>query len=623
MSLLLLGGYSGGKVSATVLDKRWTDTGRCCSLQRGQWKDIRCHASREDRRRVLESDARQLEEYDKSSIVGSMEGNGASISATREHNASNHWEGDDKDSWAVWNEYFTKMDEIVRDLHAIDEDILDAVSQEDYGKASALKRDQLALESQDTVLEIQRELNAAIEEERYLDAAALRDSGGARLLGWWVGREGVDDAQGHVIAVTRDFSRYVAHAFTGYTLARAVGWTSESSPEVSIDNVILTRGDTEDEDGGGTPVFEVFYRKGDDGKSWQHQATVFNSPVLQLESSSEIADGFPSGNVVSVEHGTDEDGTDFVKINLSGKDDSPLDDEDDNIRTIDDLVNSLDSENDISSDEDEDMEEIIKELDEDDKEDLFSALSEMSLMNLSKRVPAEIEWMDKDSFALIVDENKQKEIIDLDSINVKQQDQDTNDQSETLKEIETMVKAALSSSDSTMTIIDDIQDRKDDRVSSIAGLEGKVTYRRLVTPTVTTDVFQGFYLGSFGPHGPEIIEIRRVQRDGQEWVEGIKITGDINVPAGEISFKARVGRENKLSPAGVYPIEYGVQARYPGQGRVAREGYSSPKWVDGELLTLTKSNSMTRGAEVGFVFNVDASKKFLLLFERIDDSIFV
>ena len=546
-------------------------------------------------------------------------------------------------SWSVWNEYFMDMDEIVRELHGLDDDIEDAVKKEDYGTAAALKREQEALESQDTVLQIQKDLEAAIREERYSDAAVLRDLGGVRLLGWWVGREGSHDAQGHVIAITRDFSRYVAHAFTGYTLARAVGWMDESSPEISLDAVMMTSVDDDDaeEEDAGTPVFEVFYRQGEDKVGWKHQAAVFNSPVETV------------GNVVSIEHGMDEDGTDFVKINLAGV---VAEEDDEHIQTVEDLVNSLEEsdemveEDHIADEEEEEEEEEEEKLDDTmTTDDLISALSDMSHA-LSKRVPADIEWIDRDTFSLVVDEIKQQEILH-NPIGLTEEENDTNrnllteeehsattsalqddddddddgddeEEPETLKEIETMVKAALSSADPTVNIMDDVQERSLEPTSSIAGLEGKVTYTRLVAPTVTTDVFQGLYLGSFGPHGPEILEIKRVKLDGQEWVHGVKITGDINVPAGEMSFKARVGREHRLSPDGVYPIEYGVQARYPGQGRVAREGYSSPKWVDGELLTLTKSNALTRGAEVGFVFHVDASKKFLLLFERIDDSIF-
>lgn len=604
-------------IRGTFLQKKKCPENKSISTIRGIHSVRCCSSSGNNRRHVVDQRQRrrQVEQYnhDDDGLVSTAptETTNVVTAAKETHGMSLVVDADQ--SWSVWNEYFMDMDEIVRELHGLDDDIKVAVKREEYGKAAALKREQEILESQDTVLQIQKDLECAIREERYSDAAVLRDDGGVRLLGWWIGKEGSHDAQGHIVAITRDFSRYVAHAFTGYTLARAVGWTNESSsPEISLDTVMMSSQEDEDEDDEdpGTPVFEVFYRRDEDVRGWKYQAAVFNSPVETIS----------SGNVVSIEHGTDEDGTDFVKINLAGCTDDidGVDVDDDDIQTVEDLVNSLESDDDIVEEEEEDDD------DETATEELISALSGMSHI-LSKRVPADIEWIDRDSFSLVVDEIKQKEIVHnmgLASQQETAEQQLQQQQPETLKEIETMVKAALASADPTINIIDDVQERSSEPMSSIAGLEGRVTYTRLVAPSVTTDVFQGLYLGSFGPHGPEIVEIKRVKIDGQEWVQGVKITGDINVPAGEVSFKARVGRENRLSPDGVYPIEYGVQARYPGQGRVAREGYTSPKWVDGELLTLTKSNALTRGAEVGFVFHVDASKKFLLLFERIDDSIF-
>ena len=519
-------------------------------------------------------------ERDASVSKSSSQHHGSSTTGGGHSNASGTGSVEIEDSWRSWQAYFTSMDEIVRELNGVDDDIDAAVKMEDYSRAAALKQEQSALESHDTVLLIQKEMEAAVKEERYEDAAALRDVGGVRLLGWWIGKEGDDDAQGHLITVTRDFGRYVAHAFTGYTLAQALGWSSSDSGNLvdgMFDGSFTIQEEEEEEDSDGeegTPVFEVFYRK-NENNVWEHQTAVLNSPAVQITSAAVESD----------------------------------DEEDDGIHTVDDLVNSLSS-----------IESELKEEEENDPEELFAALSEMSIINMSKRVPADIEWIDKDNFVLVVDEVRQKEIIQQIG-----SDQDAgmgaDKEPETLREIENMVKAALSSTDATVNIIDDIT--KDDAISSkIAGLEGKVIYSRLKVPTIHTDAFDGIYLGSFGPHGPEILQVSRTKVDGQEWVQGVKLTGDVNVPAGQVSFKARIGKENKLSSGGIYPVEYGVQARYPGQGRVAREGYSSPKWVDGELLTLTKSNPITRGAEIGFVFQVDQSRKFLLLFERVDDRIF-
>ena len=55
---------------------------------------------------------------------------------------------------------------------------------------------------------------------------------------------------------------------------------------------------------------------------------------------------------------------------------------------------------------------------------------------------------------------------------------------------------------------------------------------------------------------------------------GVKITGDPNVPAGNVSFRALIGRKHRSSGYDMmYPPELDVQARYPGEGRVAQQGF--------------------------------------------------
>ena len=66
-------------------------------------------------------------------------------------------------------------------------------------------------------------------------------------------------------------------------------------------------------------------------------------------------------------------------------------------------------------------------------------------------------------------------------------------------------------------------------------------------------------------------------QDGDEAVVATKLTGDPNVPAGHISFSAKINRSNRLSARDAYPLELGVLGRYRGTGRVARSGYKEAR----------------------------------------------
>ncbi|KAG0563208.1 hypothetical protein M758_8G011300 [Ceratodon purpureus] len=85
-------------------------------------------------------------------------------------------------------------------------------------------------------------------------------------------------------------------------------------------------------------------------------------------------------------------------------------------------------------------------------------------------------------------------------------------------------------------------------------------------------LYAGLYIGSMGPHSAEVVQLQRKYGNWQtndtfsinqelqcfEYVEAVKLTGDVNVPAGQVSFRARVGKGSRLHHRGVYPEELGV-----------------------------------------------------------------
>jgi hypothetical protein len=163
---------------------------------------------------------------------------------------------------------------------------------------------------------------------------------------------------------------------------------------------------------------------------------------------------------------------------------------------------------------------------------------------------------------------------------------------------------------------------------------GRVSPQRLrftrLDPAVVScaraDPLSALYLGSFGSHGPEVLQLVRGRwgdgpaegPDASDFVTAVKLTGDHNVPAGRASFRARVGLADRLEHQGIYPGELGVVARYKGQGRAAKPGYREAQWVDGELLVLDGSlGGLNNGAELAFVWEVPEERRFLILLSKL------
>ncbi|MBA0572565.1 hypothetical protein Golob_002897 [Gossypium lobatum] len=159
-------------------------------------------------------------------------------------------------------------------------------------------------------------------------------------------------------------------------------------------------------------------------------------------------------------------------------------------------------------------------------------------------------------------------------------------------------------------------------------LSGSTTFHRIEI-AASPDPLNGLYIGTHGLYTSEVIHLKRKFGQWQgdsgtkepsdlefyEYVEAVKLTGDPYVPAGQVAFRARVGKRYQLPHNGLIPEEFGVVARYKGQGRLAEPGFQNPRWVDGELVILD-GKYIKGGPVVGFVYWAP-EYHFLVFFNRL------
>mmetsp|Transcript_39747 Transcript_39747/g.82637 ORF Transcript_39747/g.82637 Transcript_39747/m.82637 type:complete len:398 (-) Transcript_39747:489-1682(-) len=113
---------------------------------------------------------------------------------------------------------------------------------------------------------------------------------------------------------------------------------------------------------------------------------------------------------------------------------------------------------------------------------------------------------------------------------------------------------------------------------------------------------EGLWVGKYGSHGYELINVTYVG----DTLIATKVTGDKNVPRGEITFQADLhpmrhlehANKNKHTFKGPFlqPIELTDKAarkwgtrqlpRYMGMGQVAEEGFINHQWMEGQLIII-------------------------------------
>ncbi|KAG0491658.1 hypothetical protein HPP92_005056 [Vanilla planifolia] len=515
--------------------------------------------------------------------------------------------------WERWERHFAEIEEQELIASALKVQLNDAISREDYVDAAKLKLAFHAYTKNDTVACAIHEFNNAIAEERYDDAIFLRDYAGAGLLGWWSGISNHSGGtRGQIIHVSAEYGRYVARSYNSRQLA-------------------LGRP--------GSPLFEVYITLG--GEGYKQQAVYLKRKVGQAAESSKKRTTTPDSRL------SEDNGTSETPNDVSSEDEKVVEEVDDDSDLIEalanikafcvspgkihgDLVSKVieqiikddeDSDEDIQDSEEEDIkvEGGVEEIElgsEDETNDVMEEQNKLSVKfvvgtlmdNMTDdvpikdlvRVPAELDMRNHRSFSFsIKKENLQHEVDAIQALNSKAVSSSHKGVSDRVGSGPKIFIAKEKMPIKVLVDIGELINLSMNQNQNRQTLFGTTKFHRIEIPS-TSDPLCGLYAGTHGMYTSEVLQLKRKFGQWQddnaafnkpmdvfyEYVEAYKLAGALAIPAGQVVFRAKVGKRHQLPHKGIIPEEFGVIARYKGQGRLADPGSKNPRWVDGELVIL-------------------------------------
>ncbi|URE24581.1 hypothetical protein MUK42_36273 [Musa troglodytarum] len=555
-----------------------------------------------------------------------------------------HWD------WNRWSRHFSDTDQAESLSSALKFQLQEAIEKEDFLEAAKLKRAIAEATSKDVVAEVLSALENAIKEERYHDASRLSKLAGSRLIGWWAcWAEDSNDSFGRIVWITPAFGRYVAKSYSPRQLLNGSS---------------------------GSPLFEIFIVRDEDGiyktqvvalQRVTENLTHFPSSVSKtIDRPAASSSKYSSTEInptseVATDNSDDDTAEKREKNAMETSSKDNINNEDSSEEVLDTIINFLNERipgfkvkvvnvtvpDEIKTDT-ESLEQLVKEDDEknasskdtkyeDRKSEniqgqMFSAdgdsdsnetkdttqvfvggvtyNKEDDLSKSYMRVPAEMDDVKKDSFIL----------------HICGKSAETGAGAPKPSKVRVAAVAAQSASDLMPRDLAKAILSGDKAISKGRNRLSKTTFfNRIISDNSGLDPFEGLYVGAFGPYGTEVVHLRckygnwndanglNSDMDFFEYVEAIKLTGDLNV-----TFRAKIGKKYHLPSKGLYPEELGVVSIYKGQGRIAEPGFKNPRWVDGELLQLSGKGlgPHIRGMLLGFLYVVP-EQSFLVLFQPL------
>ncbi|KAK9108057.1 hypothetical protein Syun_024068 [Stephania yunnanensis] len=564
--------------------------------------------------------------------------------------------------WNRWSRHFSEIEQAENYASVLKFQLEDAIENEDFEEAAKLKTAIAEASSKDAVAEIMSQLKIAVEEERYHDALRLCKFTGSGLVGWWVGcSKGSDDPFGKIVKIDPCVGRFVARSYTPRQLVTA-------TPGTPLFEIYLVKG------ADGAYVMQVVFldrAKGNSAGTSLSTLKLAEKPLIHNpenisggehprneENVEERSEKNESAKDVTNSVDSSEEGIknviNFLKAKIPGLKVKVM-----NVNVSQEVMDDGDSIEQLVQDDDEktslvENSESTDTQDDGQNEDtqigkgantmnenanmptklfiggLLHNKEDTSLSDDYMRFPAEIKNMEKDQFLL----NIPREVKDTDFgdsvTKVKVTAMATQGVSELMPP--DVAKAFWGVDKVPSKVAKDVQEIVRLAVHKQNKLAGTTSFSRITTSQDDLDPFDGLYVGAFGPFGTEVVQLRRKFGNWHdvgelenhsdveffEYVEAVKLTGDLSVPTGQVTFCAKIGKGNRIANHGKYPDDLGVVGSYKGRGRVADIGFRNPRWVSGELLRLRGKGMWpyVGGADLGLLYNVP-EKSFLVLLNRL------